>query len=106
MSCVKIVVGAFLNAGKTGNSAFCPNRGELLVAPRKKLVGVALVAYIPDNSIVRAVKDAVKGNRKLNNAKVACKMPSVLSNNLNYFGSDFLCKGSEFLFWNFFQILR
>jgi hypothetical protein len=69
-------------------------------------VSVTLVAYIPDNRILRAVKNAVKRNRQLYNAEIACKMSAVFSDNFNYGAPYFTCKFREFVFREFFNICR
>ena len=50
------------------------------------------MAYIPDNGILRTRKTSVQGNRKLHNAKVACKMSAVMPYNFYNLTADFFCQ--------------
>ena len=60
-------------------------------------MSIALVTYIPDNCIVRTVENTVKCERKFYNAKIACKVPAVFSNNFYNCTADFLCKLTQLL---------
>ena len=89
---------------KSGQSVFFAQRAEFVVASGKKLVSVALMAYIPDNCVMRTVEYAVKRNRQFNDTEIACKVAAVLSNCFYNCFSDFFCKNRELVFRNFFYI--
>ena len=66
---------------------------------------ITLMAYIPDNSIVGAVENAVKRNCEFNNAEVTGKVAAVFSNNVDYCCSDFGCQLLEFFLRKLFDVL-
>ena len=67
-------------------------------------MSIALMAYIPDYSIIRAVKNSVQGYGQFNNTKIACKMSAVFSDNLYDFFSYFLGKCFKFFMRKIFYI--
>ena len=89
MSVYKIVVYAFVFICKAGKSAGLTQGRKFFISAGKKFMSITLMAYIPDNCILRAVENAVKRNCKFNNAKITCKMASVFSDNIDYRCTDF-----------------
>ena len=69
-------------------------------------MGITLMAYIPDDGIFRTIKNSVKCNSEFNNAKVACKVSAVFSNNIDYSITDFLSELFKFFLRKLFDILR
>ena len=89
MSIDKIIVRAFIFICKTRKTVFFSEGWELFVAAGKKLMSIALMTYIPDKRIIRAVKNTVHGNCKFNYTKITCKVSAVFSNNINNSITDF-----------------
>ena len=69
-------------------------------------MGIALVAYIKNNCILRAVENTVQCNCKFNNAEITCKVAAVFSYNIYYSCADFLGQLLEFFLRKLFNILR
>ena len=90
MTVNKIIMRAFIFIGKTRKTIFFSESWEFFVAASKKLMGIALMAYIPDNGIFGTIKNSVKSNCKFDNTKIAGKMSTIFSNNVNNCSTDFL----------------
>ena len=106
MSVYKKVVNTFVFIGKAGKSACLAQSREFFITAGKKLMGIALMAYIPDNCIIRAVKNSMESNGKFNNTKVTCKVAAVFSNNIYNSCTDFLSQLLKFLLRKLFDVFR
>jgi hypothetical protein len=82
------VVYAFLPAEVAAQTAFFPDRGETISAAREDLVDITLVTHVPDQFVMRGVKNAVKRNRQFDSAQTRREMPAVLGDNIEYQVSD------------------
>ena len=102
----KKVVRAFVFICEAWKTACFSQSREFFIAAGKKLMGITLMAYIPDNGILRAVENAVKRNCELNNTKITCKMAAVFSNNIDYCCSDFGSQLLKFLLRKLFDVFR
>jgi hypothetical protein len=56
------MVSTLLPIGKSGEPTILAECVEKLMAPRKKLVDIALVAHIPDNLVSGAMKNPVESD--------------------------------------------
>ena len=65
---------ALPRAGKAGNAVFTAQLGEALAPPGQQLVGVALMADVKQQLVLRKVQHAVQGHRQLHNAEVRRQM--------------------------------
>ena len=106
MSVYKKVVRTFVFVGKAGKTAGLTQGRKIFIAAGKKLMGITLMAYIPDNCILRAVKNAVKRNCKFNNTKITCKMAAVFSNGIDDSCTDFLGQLFKFFLRKLFYVVR
>ena len=104
MSVYKKVVNTFVFVCKTGEAASLSQSRKLFVSAGQKLMGIALVAYIPDNGIFGTIKNSVKSNCKFNNTKITCKMSAVFANNIDYSITDFLSELFEFFLRKLFDV--
>ena len=85
VSGAKNVVGAFIAGGEAGDATVLAQRAEFFTPPGKQLVDIALMTDVPDNFIDGAIKNAVKGNRKLNYTEVGSEMTAGVGNRGNNF---------------------
>ncbi len=69
-------------------------------------MGITLMAYIPDNSVLRTVENAVKRYGKFNYTKITCKMAAVFSNYIDYSSTDFLGQLLKFFLRKLFNVIR
>ena len=106
MPVYKIVVNTFIFIGKAGKSACLTQSREFFITAGKKLMGIALMAYIPDNCIFRTVKNSVQSNGKLYNTKITCKVAAVFSYNIYNSCADFLSQLLKFLLRKLFYVFR
>ena len=106
MTVYKIVVRAFVFVSKAGKSTSLAQGRKIFITAGKKLMSIALVAYIKDNGILRAVENAVERNSKFNNTKIRGKMAAVFSNNVYYSCADFLSQLLEFFLRKLFDVFR
>src|SRR6266571_608257 len=75
-----------------------PHRGDAVEATRKHLVDVTLVADIEDKSVLGGFKNAVQGNRQLNDAQVRTEVAASLRQDLYQLIAHFLCELRQILF--------
>jgi hypothetical protein len=106
MTVYKIVVRAFVFVSKTGKAARLTQGRKIFITAGKKLMSIALVAYIKDNGILRAVENAVQRNGQFDNAKVRGKVAAVFANNIYYSCADFLGQLFKFFLRKFFDVFR
>jgi hypothetical protein len=59
MTVYKVIVRAFVFVSKAGKSTSLAQGRKFFITTGKKLVSIALVAYIKDNCIFRAVENSV-----------------------------------------------
>ena len=71
------VVGAFLEFGKAAQPLVLAQGGESLPAAGDDLVGIALVADIPDELVMRGVEDEVQGERQLDHTEAGGEVAAV-----------------------------
>ena len=83
MACVKVVVGAFADAGKAGQAVLLPDGRKARIAAGQKLMGVALMAYVPDDGVLGTGEDPVERDRQFDGPEVACKVAAIFSNRLD-----------------------
>ena len=105
MSVYKKVVNTFVFVCKTGEAASLSQGRKLFVSAGQKLMGITLMAYIPDNCIFRTVKNSVQSNGKLYNTKITCKVAAVFSYNIYNSCADFLSQLLKFFLRKFFYII-
>ena len=106
MSVYKKVVRTFVFVCKAGKTAGLSQSRKFFVAAGKKLMSITLMAYIKNNGVLRTVENAVKCNSKFNNAKIACKVAAVFSNNVDYSCTDFLSQLFKFFLRKLFYVVR
>jgi len=69
-------------------------------------MSITLMAYIPDNGILRTIENSVQSNCKFNNAEITGKVAAVFSNNIDYSSTDFLGQLLEFFLRKLFYVFR
>ena len=62
------IVDALLPLAKTAKPFILPQRVKPLGAPRQELMGIGLIAGIPDNLVLRRVQQVVQGYGQFNDA--------------------------------------
>ena len=70
------VIFAFATLGETRESAACPQRADPFAAAGEDLVGITLVADIPDQAVVRRVEHIMDRGGQFDNAKPGPQMPA------------------------------
>ena len=85
MSGAKAVKIAFTPFSKSIKPVALPDFPDFVTAARENLVGVGLVADIPDHPVFRRFEDIMQGHSKLDNAKPCAKMPTRYGCRINSF---------------------
>ena len=67
---IENVVDALPPAGKTAETSVLPYGAEAVLSFGDDLVGVALVAHVPDDPVVRRVENIMEGKGKLDYAEI------------------------------------
>ena len=106
MSCYKSVIDTFLAFWKTGKSAFLPQGGKLIFSSGQQFVRIALMPYIPDNLVLRAVKNTVKCNRQFHCSQIRRQMSATFCGGLDQCLPNFCTQWSQLLKGKIFQIFR
>ena len=76
MAGAEIVIVAFGPPGETGKPAFLAQRANALAPAGQDLVGIALVAHVEHQTVLRRVEHPVDGHRQLHHAQIGCQMPA------------------------------
>src|SRR5260370_26627608 len=76
MARAKRVVLRFIAPQKTANAAVLFDRRQQIATPRENLMLVGLMAYVPDQTIMRRIERVMKRDGQLNGAERASRMPS------------------------------
>lgn len=105
MTVYKKIVNAFIFICKTGKSVFLTKRTKVRITARKKFMSITLMTDIPDNCILRTVKNSVKRNRQFNGTKVTGKVSAIFSDYFYDSFSDFGCELLYFFMRKFFYIV-
>ena len=74
MACFNHVVGTFLPLGKTAE-ALVLTQGVKPVPPTgQQFMGIGLMAHIPDDFVIRRIKDIMQGDGKFHHSETGRKM--------------------------------
>ncbi len=73
------VVGRLIATGESGQAVLLADRTELIAPPGEKLVRVALMPDVPDDLVLGAAEDTVKGDRELDGAETGGKVTAHLA---------------------------
>ena len=73
---VEGVVLALLALAESAQAVELPDGVELLLAPGQELVGVGLVARVPDDEVPGRVQQVVKGDGQLHHAEIRGEVPA------------------------------
>jgi hypothetical protein len=73
------VIGAFRPLGEARQPVLLADRQHLLAAARQDLVGIALVADVPDQLVTRRVEDRVDRDGHLHHAEARAEMAAGLA---------------------------
>ena len=103
---VERVVFAFLPAGKAAQPVQLPQGGKVPASAGEQLMGVALVAHIENQLILRAVKHPMQRNGQLHRPQIGGQVPAVYRHGADDFFPDVLCQCFQFLFRQRFQLGR
>ena len=70
------VVGALAAPREAGEALGLTQGADALASAREDLVGIGLVADIPDQPIIRRIEDIVQRDRQLDHAQTRAQMPA------------------------------
>ena len=74
MSCIKCIIIAFISLRKATHTAELSKLIKLVLTPRKYLMGIRLVSYIPYKLILWKIKYNMQSHCQFDNAKIRSKM--------------------------------
>src|SRR4249919_2021301 len=80
------IVIAFGALGETGESAALPQGPDAVAPASKDLMGVTLMADVPDYAVAGCVEHVVKRDGQFDDAKSCTEMAAGLGNRINGFG--------------------
>ena len=87
MAAVKHIVLALLGAAESREPALLTQGVEALVSACEQLVGIGLMADIPDKLIARGIKLLMHGERQLHNAEIRREVTAVLRHGVDKNGA-------------------
>ena len=67
-----------------------PKPRHRVPSPRNDFVGVGLVSHVPDDGILRGIKNVVERQRQFHRPQAACQMSSRFGDTLNHEAADFI----------------
>jgi hypothetical protein len=77
MAGIEGIVGTFGCFGETRKAPGGTNGGKLRRTARQKLMGITLMPHIPDNPVLRGLKNQVQGNGQFHHPQVGSQMPPI-----------------------------
>src|SRR5206468_2686468 len=80
---------------KAGQAAGLAQRREAVVATRKDLPGIALVAHVPHDAIARRVEAVAQGDGELDDAQPGPDVPPRLRDDLDQAAAHLVGEGLE-----------
>ena len=86
------VVVALGTAGEARQAAALAQRAHAIAPPGQDLVGIGLVADIPDQPVFRRLEHGVDGDRQLDHAKRGAEMAAGHGNRVDGLGAQFVGK--------------
>jgi len=101
----ELVVGAFVGVGKTADAVAGAELGEEVLAAGDDLVGVALVADIPEKFILFEVENIVHRQCQFDDTEIAGEMTAGNGDAIGYKLADFACESFKLSYGEFFQII-
>ena len=102
----KGVAVAFGRVGEAGDAVFLAQRRKTGAPPRQQLMGIALVADVKQQFVLRQVQGAVQRNGELHHAQVGGKMPPGGGNASDQKTADLLTQARQVGFSQQFYIPR
>ncbi len=99
------VVRAFFRLREARDSVFAPQSGKPLQPVRKYLMGVALMAHVPDDLILGGVHHREQRDCKLHHAKRRRQVPPVRAYHIDYQAPDLLGEPPHFNRRKLIQVL-
>jgi hypothetical protein len=106
MAGIKGIIGAFFPFGEAAYALVLTEGVKLSTAAGDKLMGIDLMAYVPDQFISWSVEDVMQGKGEFNNPQAGSQMATGMGNCLNDFCPDFFSKEGEFAYGEFAKIVR
>jgi hypothetical protein len=93
----KDIAFALLRIGKSTEPPQLPEGRKFFSPSGQYLVGIALVAHIPNQSVPGGVKDTVEGNSEFNDSQIGCQMTATFGDHTDDFIADLLSQLWEIL---------
>ncbi len=90
------VIGAFAALGETRKPGFLPQGADTVAAAGEDLVGIDLMAHIPDDPVARGVEHMVQRHGQLDHAEPGTEMSAGLGNRRDRLGAKLVGELPEF----------
>ena len=98
MAGIKCVINTFFTFGKTTDAFILTQSMKVVAASCDQFVSIDLMTNIPDELVIRGIKDIMQGQGQLHNAEAGSKMPPGFGDCFYDFLSDFLGKNGQVSF--------
>ena len=89
---IKAVTLTLLSLGKTAQAALPAQIFKALPSACKKLMGVGLMAHVPDQLVLRKIQKQMKSHGKLHRSQIRTQMPAAAGDFFDQEIPDLLCK--------------
>ena len=100
------IIFAFSALGETGKTAALAEGADAVAPSGEDLVGVGLVADVPDQSVGRGVEDRMQGYRELDHTQAGAEMAAGLGHGVDGLPAQLVGKLLELLGREVLQIMR
>ena len=106
MSRAKRIIFTFRALGKTGQAPLLAQSANTVAPSGQNFMGIALMAHIPDQPIIRRVENIMDSRGQFDNAEPCPQMATGLRNRINGFGAQFIGKLAQLRNFELAQIFR
>ena len=100
------IEGAFAAAGETGQAVFLAQAAHPVTPSRQDLVGIALVADVPDDGVAGSCEYRMNGNCEFDHAQARAQMATGFGYHPEGLRAQFLCQATECVVIHFLQVVR
>ncbi len=99
------VIGAFAAFGEARKPALGPQGADAVTPPGQDLVGIALVAHVPDQLVTRGIEHRMNRHGQFNHAKTRAQMPPGFRHRADRLGPQLVSQLPQFAVRHAFHIV-
>ena len=102
----KWIIFAFRTLRETCKTTALSLRAHAITAFGQYFMRIGLMPHVPDQSVIRSIKNLVQGNCQLHNAEPGSQMPPGGRDNIHHLGAQFACQLRQLSIIDLAQFVR